>query len=854
MSGKGISSSKKPSTTDSRRRHDSRHSHKKSKSSTSNNTSSSRYIAYLGDKPTKITIKRYARKSHSQHSSSKHKTKSSTSNSDVKHRNIAKKSLSTPAPTAPTEPKSKEPSTNNNVQQADLVRPTSIGKKITKANGDEPLDLATNGAANEKKRAAESEEKNGAKKPRLTTDSQTQTVVVKPPVAAPVNPRKAHPSKHQIASSIMSFSYKSANALHQMQQYNNKFKEHVVSLPPTLISPAMVTAIPPIPPNWINNYEETIMSLLTFKKYDINRSTKEYQTVEDMLHPLEVIRVEQIVNPDLWKRFVNNRKEMLRSKTDDLNILSELGLDERDVMRCTHLVLNQATDPLRPPYSDNMAMLFHCTKSETSLNSILSQGLDERLSNVFGGRLGKGIYFADDPQKALQYDGTGRILIFAVLLGDCISVDHYPFKNALVREPEKHEKEMRNLKDLFYDSIVGRPAGYNEYVIYNRHQCCPLYEVEFKRPVSETVPVNATYAVKNLPPFAWLPDDPNCPAPKVCESWPFMANELFKKMESQPMQPDEYVYSEISPLTDTSADQMVMDKKLATLVTFGFNDAVRNIEILSKFNNDLYLTLNYLLDENVQNIMTSTQPVSSVVASSPNDQLMPLVGITDIVPMSNSQTSSSAANQLPSEVADFLLEFESTKPVPTDLMQPEMVECTICYNEYKSFNSAPELWKELKCGHRLCGECHSRIQTTRTTMAGVEHTFLKCPFCHDTAGIQIGTCPDIQMNVTTIPHSCKGYEDADTISINYFVDAAYRLNRTAYLPNNDEGREVLKLLKIAYDRRLSFAIGESATTGRKNVLIWVIHHKTSMCDGMYGYPDPEYMSRVKSELKSFGIQ
>lgn len=706
---------------------------------------------------------------------------------------------------------------------------------------------------NEKKRAADCEEKSAAKKPRLATESTTQTVVAKPPVAAPPSTAKkpqTPATKHQI-SSIMSFSYKSANALHQMQQYNNKFKQQVISSKPTSFPSVMVTAIPPVPPNWINNYEETIMSHLTFKKFEVDRSTKEYETLVTMLHPLQVNRVEQIVNPDLWKRFVNNRKEMLRSKTDDLNILSELGLDERDVMRCTHLVLNQANDTVQSPYSDNMAMLLHCTKNEANLNSILSQGLDERLSNVFGGRLGKGIYFADDPQKALQYDGTGRILIFAVLLGDCISVDHFPFKNALVREPEKHEKEMRNLKDHFFDSIVGRPAGYNEYVIYNRHQCCPLYEVEFKRTGSETIPVNTEYAVKSLPPFAWLPNaDSNYGGQKVSESWPFMANELFKKMESLPLQPDEYVYSDISPLTEASAEQLSIDKKLATLFTFGFNDAVRNIEILSKFNSDLYLTLNYLLDENVQHIASAQ--IISPAAPCPNNLLLPLVGITDIVP--NTSTPSNVPNQLPNEVADFLLEFDSTRPAPTDLTQPEMVECTICYNEYKSFSSAPEFWKELKCGHQLCLECHSRILTTRTTIAGAEHTFLKCPFCHDITGIQIGTCPDIQMNVTIIPDSCIGYEETNTISINYFVDAVYRLNRTAFLPNNSEGQELLKLLRIACDRRLVFTIGESVTTGRKNVLVWVIHHKTSMCGGMYGYPDAGYMSRVKSELMSYGIQ
>lgn len=150
----------------------------------------------------------------------------------------------------------------------------------------------------------------------------------------------------------------------------------------------IVTAKPPMPPNWLENNEDTIMSLFTFKKYTVSPSSLEYQTITNMLDGVKVKGIEQVVNPDLWKRFVNTRKEMLRSKTDDLNILPKLGLDEREVLRCAHLSLNYNKDPLITDYSDNMALLFHCTRNQTSLNNILSQGLDERLSNIGGGLLG----------------------------------------------------------------------------------------------------------------------------------------------------------------------------------------------------------------------------------------------------------------------------------------------------------------------------------------------------------------------------------------------------------------------------------------------------------------------------------
>jgi len=52
-------------------------------------------------------------------------------------------------------------------------------------------------------------------------------------------------------------------------------------------------------------------------------------------------------------------------------------------------------------------------------------------------------------------------------------------------------------------------------------------------------------------------------------------------------------------------------------------------------------------------------------------------------------------------------------------------------------------------------------------------------------------------------------------------------HRTAYLPNNAEGREVLGLLKRAFVARLIFTIGRSVTTGADNVVVWNdIHHKT----------------------------
>jgi len=60
-------------------------------------------------------------------------------------------------------------------------------------------------------------------------------------------------------------------------------------------------------------------------------------------------------------------------------------------------------------------------------------------------------------------------------------------------------------------------------------------------------------------------------------------------------------------------------------------------------------------------------------------------------------------------------------------------------------------------------------------------------------------------------------------------------NRTAYLPDTREGREVLQLLRRAFDARLVFTVGTSSTTGCTNQITWNdIHHKTSVYGGSYG--------------------
>ena len=69
--------------------------------------------------------------------------------------------------------------------------------------------------------------------------------------------------------------------------------------------------------------------------------------------------------------------------------------------------------------------------------------------------------------------------------------------------------------------------------------------------------------------------------------------------------------------------------------------------------------------------------------------------------------------------------------------------------------------------------------------------------------------------------------------------------------------QVLKLLKIAWERRLTFTIGTSVTTGAMDTVVWnEIHHKTESTSNYsgHGYPDPNYLDNVLMELSLQGVE
>ena len=64
------------------------------------------------------------------------------------------------------------------------------------------------------------------------------------------------------------------------------------------------------------------------------------------------------------------------------------------------------------------------------------------------------------------------------------------------------------------------------------------------------------------------------------------------------------------------------------------------------------------------------------------------------------------------------------------------------------------------------------------------------------------------------------------------------------------------MLQIAFQKKWSFTVGDSVTSGAQNVVVWNdIHHKTKSTENsQHGYPYPDYLQRVREELSHFDIE
>ncbi|NWT07826.1 DTX3L ligase, partial [Vireo altiloquus] len=155
--------------------------------------------------------------------------------------------------------------------------------------------------------------------------------------------------------------------------------------------------------------------------------------------------------------------------------------------------------------------------------------------------------------------------------------------------------------------------------------------------------------------------------------------------------------------------------------------------------------------------------------------------------------------------------------------------CVICRDRIKNKKTLE------KCKHAFCKSCIDLAMTHKQA----------CPVCNTVCGVLTGNQPEGKMSATTLSFSLPGYPQCGTIKIEYFMEGGVQTSshpdpgklyeptyRRAYLPDNEEGREVLQLLRKAFDQKLIFTVGPSRTTGEQSAITWNdIHHKTSIEGG-----------------------
>lgn len=167
---------------------------------------------------------------------------------------------------------------------------------------------------------------------------------------------------------------------------------------------------------------------------------------------------------------------------------------------------------------------------------------------------------------------------------------------------------------------------------------------------------------------------------------------------------------------------------------------------------------------------------------------------------------------------------------------------------------------------RLSCDCVARFHRTCIRESLGKKT--KCPVCL-TMLCAFGHGPKGEMCYRSLAGVVlPGYESDGVIEIKYTIPPGiqgpfhphpgepYRgTTRTAYLPNNKQGHQVLELLARAFHAGLVFTISPKSKHGEPPAVCWNgIHHKTSMDDGKFGYAnDPTYLERVVTELRGKGI-
>lgn len=204
-----------------------------------------------------------------------------------------------------------------------------------------------------------------------------------------------------------------------------------------------------IPVNWSLRDFNNEASNSLFSIVELFPGDTEYDQIDQELTEagIEITKLERLENTDLLHRYQSEIQHIKQRRPKEFKL--------------------------------NSRYLYHGTKVDKL--RICEEGLDQRLSRM--GFFGKGIYFSDNPLKCVHYAGSGDdlqesyILKCRVILGDSKVYKDGQYDTSLKREPEK---ETPTGGYRFYDSVVGCPKDFNEYVVYENRRAMIEYIITFK--------------------------------------------------------------------------------------------------------------------------------------------------------------------------------------------------------------------------------------------------------------------------------------------------------------------------------------------------------------------------------------
>ncbi|XP_061196803.1 uncharacterized protein LOC133205079 [Saccostrea echinata] len=193
---------------------------------------------------------------------------------------------------------------------------------------------------------------------------------------------------------------------------------------------------------------------------------------------------------------------------------------------------------------------------------------------------------------------------------------------------------------------------------------------------------------------------------------------------------------------------------------------------------------------------------------------------------------------------------DKLSPIHHEMHLKHFSNCCICMDQLTNPQRLP------KCGHIFCKKCIKQYLDYKPA----------CPTCGQIYGKMTGNQPPGSISIKKSYQRLQGVHDCNSFVIKISIYSQtdhpnpgkmYKgISRSGYLPNNEKGCLVAKLLNVAFSRRLVFTIGRSRTTGQGGVITWNdILHKTRPDGGpiKFGYPDDTYLEGVMAELSAKGV-